>query len=83
MEKQIIKTWDELRKLKPSKTHEIEIEENGEDECLDLFWVVPIDKDSLEQEHYLSSHVFSYQKATEEANEILKKCGFKVELWWE
>ena len=83
MGKQIIKTWDKLRKLKPSKTHEIEVEKNGEDEYLDLFWVVPKDKKSLEPEHYLSSQVFIYQKATEEANEILKECGFDVELWCE
>ena len=83
MGKQIIKTWDELRKIKPSKTHELEIEKNGEDEYLDLFWIVPKDKNSLEPEHYLSSHVFTYQKATEEANEVLKECGFNVELWCE
>lgn len=80
MPKKIIKNWDELRKLKPSKTHELEIEKNGEDECLDLFWIVPKNKNSLEPEHYLSSHAFTYQKATEEANEILKQCGFNVEL---
>ena len=83
MSKKIIKSWDELRKLKPSKTHELEIEKNGEDEYLDLFWIVPKNKNSLEPEHYLSSHVFAYQKETEEANEILKQCGFDVELWWE
>ena len=80
MSKKIIKSWDELGKLKPSKTHELEIEKNGEDEYLDLFWIVPKNKNLLEPEHYISSHVFAYQKATEEANEVLKKCGFDVEL---
>jgi len=80
MSKKIIKSWDELRKLKPSKTHELEIEKNGEDEYLDLFWIVPKNKNSLEPEHYLSTHVFICEKATAEANEFLKECGFDVEL---
>ena len=80
MEKQIIRTWEELRKLKPSKTHELEIEKNGEDECLDLFWIVPINKNCTKQDYYLSTHVFIYEKATAEANEFLKECGFDAEL---
>ena len=80
MSKKIIKSWDELRKLKPSKTHELEIEKYNEDECFDLFWIVPINKNCTKQDYYLSTHVFIYEKATAEANEFLKECGCDAEL---
>lgn len=70
-----IKDWDDLEKLPPSKTHYINVVRDEKSRSLDTWWISPFDR-VVDEEHYLSTHVFYGGEVTKEYNELLVKCGF-------
>lgn len=67
----IIRNWGDLDGLR-SKTHHIKV--NHYNGC---GWIVPYDEDR--HSCYLSTHTFS-KKLHEGYEELLRSCGFDVEL---
>ena len=68
-----IKDWDDLAKLPPSKTHYIDVVRDEKSRNSDTWWIIPFNR-IVDEEHYLSTHVFYGWKITDEYNELLVKC---------
>ena len=77
-----IKDWDDLEKLPPSETHYINVVRDEKSRGLDTWWISPFNR-IVDEEHYLSTHVFYGWKITDEYNELLVKCGFNVKIFVE
>ena len=67
---EIIKSWEELSKVKPSKTHRIILDDYSG-------WIEKLDgKGSI----YLSTHTFYKETDNTYENSKLKEFGFNIEL---
>ena len=74
-----IKDWNDLAKLPPSETHYINVVRDEKSRSLDTWWISPFNR-IVDEEHYLSTHVFYGWKITDEYNELLVKCGFNARI---
>ena len=70
-------SWEQLSKVKPSKTHKLDITPN---DCYGwIGWIVKNVKIN-EHDDYLSTHTFYGGDTTKYYNKKLSECGFNIEL---